>query len=112
MKKKFITRNKKKRRIKFLFFLCLFLFGIYLSFKILDKSSIKISDKTLAKFLVDIIFEKKIFSSDIFEKKIITPVSFHANLSKSLRVQTVYHVQLPNQYPALLFREIRTAADC
>ena len=76
MKKKFITRNKKKRRIKFLFFLCLFLFGIYLSFKILDKSSIKISDKTLAKFLVDIIFEKKIFSSDIFEKKIITPVSF------------------------------------
>ena len=76
MKKKFITRNTKKRRIKFLFFLCLFLFGIYLSFKILDKSSIKISDKTLAKFLVDIIFEKKIFSSDIFEKKIITPVSF------------------------------------
>lgn len=76
MKKKFITRNKKKRRIKFLFFLCLFLFGIYLSFKILDKSSIKISDKTLAKFLVDIIFEKKIFSSDIFEKKIITPGSF------------------------------------
>ena len=54
----------------------MFLFGIYLSFKILDKSSIKISDKTLAKFLVDIIFEKKIFSSDIFEKKIITPVSF------------------------------------
>ena len=76
MKKIFITRNKKKRRIKFLFFLCLFLFGIYLSFKILDKSSIKISDKTLAKFLVDIIFEKKIFSSDIFDKKIITPVSF------------------------------------
>ena len=76
MKKKFITRNKRKGRSKFLFFLCLFLFGIYLSFRILDKSNIKIADKTLAKFLVDVIFKKKIFDKDILTKEVITPVSF------------------------------------
>ena len=88
MKKKFITRNKKKRRFKFLFFLCLFLFGIFLSFKILNKSNIKISDKTLANFLVDIIFEKKIFTNNFINNEIITPVSFfESNYSNNLNVE-------------------------
>lgn len=88
MKKKFITRNKKKRRFKFLFFLCLFLFGIFLSFKILNKSNIKISDKTLANFLVDIIFEKKIFTNNLINNEIITPVSFfESNYPSNLNVE-------------------------
>lgn len=65
MKKKFITKkSKRKRRYKFLFFLCLFILGLYLSFKILNRSSIEITDKTIAKFMIDVAFENKIFSNN------------------------------------------------
>ncbi len=80
MKKKFIARGvKRKRRYKFLFFLILFCVGIFLSFYFLNKSNIKITDKVLAKFLVDIAFDDKLVISDetIFKK--ITPVSFLKN---------------------------------
>lgn len=80
MKKKFIARKaKKKRRYKFLFFLVLFLLALYCSFYFLDKSIIKIDDRVLAKFLVDLAFENKIFSSnnDLFEN--ISPTAFLKN---------------------------------
>lgn len=80
MKKKFIAKKtKKKRRYKFLFFLCLFILGLYFSFKVLNKSSIKITDKTIANFLVDVAFENKIFSgNDIFLEE-ISPVNLLEN---------------------------------
>lgn len=80
MKKKFIARKvKKKRRYKFLFFFCLFILGLYLSFYFLNRGAIKITDKTLAKFLVDVAFENKIFSGNkqIFSE--ISPVDFLEN---------------------------------
>lgn len=80
MKKKFIARKlKRKRRYKFLFFLLLFCLGLYLSFYFLNRSNIKITDKVLAKFLVDVAFDDEIIinDADIFKK--ITPVSFLKN---------------------------------
>lgn len=80
MKKKFITKRvKRRKRYKFLLFLCLFILGIYFSFKIIDKSNIKITDKTLAKFLIDVVFEKKIFSDTLIDMNEISPVSFLEN---------------------------------
>lgn len=80
MKKKFIAHGvKRKRRYKFLFFLALFCLGIYLSFYFLNKSNIKITDKVLAKFLLDIAFDDKLIISDADIFKKITPVSFIKN---------------------------------
>lgn len=80
MKKKFIVRKlKRKRRYKFLFFLLLFCLGLYLSFYFLNRSNIKITDKVLAKFLVDVAFDDEIIISDADIFKKITPVSFLKN---------------------------------
>lgn len=80
MKKKFIARKlKRKRRYKFLFFLLLFCLGLYLSFYFLNRSNIKITDKVLAKFLVDVAFDDEIIISDADIFKKITPVSFLKN---------------------------------
>ncbi len=80
MKKKFVAHKvKRKRRYKFLFFLLFFCLGMYLSFKYLNRSNIKINDKTLAKFLVDVTFENKIFSSDKKIFKEIRPTFFLEN---------------------------------
>lgn len=80
MKKKFIAKKtKRKRLLKYLFFFCLFLFGLYLSFYFLNKSTIKISDKTIAKFIVDLAYNNKIFSNkETFVNK-LTPVDLLEN---------------------------------
>ena len=54
MKKKFITKKSKKRRkLKLLFFLLLFCLGIYISFKIINKQSVKINDKEFVELLIN-----------------------------------------------------------
>lgn len=80
MKKKFIAKkNKRKRLLKYLFFFCFFLFGLYLSFYFLNKSTIKISDKTIAKFIVDLAYNNKIFSNKESIINKLTPVDLLEN---------------------------------
>lgn len=60
MKKKFISKKRKKRlRYKFLFFLIIFLLSIYITFQILLKSSIKIDDKDFVKIILSNSYNKK-----------------------------------------------------
>lgn len=68
MRQKFIAKKKRRKiRGKLLFFLCLFLLGIYISIYFLRKNNNIITDKTLAKFLVDISFNNKIFNSNNYD---------------------------------------------
>lgn len=54
MKKKFITKKKKKKRFfKILIFFSLFVLGIYLSFRILLDSNIKIDNKEFIEILLN-----------------------------------------------------------
>lgn len=54
MKKRFITRKKKRFRwLKIFFFFLLFLFSLLFSFYILNKSSIEIDDKRLVQLLLN-----------------------------------------------------------
>lgn len=52
MKKRFYSPKVKKRKGKKLFFFMMFIFGIYISFKILDDSKIEINDKDLVLVLL------------------------------------------------------------
>ena len=52
MKKRFYSAKVKKRKGKKLFFFMMFIFGIYISFKVLDKSKIEIDDKDLVSILL------------------------------------------------------------
>ncbi len=78
MKKRFISKAKKKRKIsyKFLLFVVIFIFTIITTFKYLLKSNIKIDDKNLVKFLlVDINNDYDIFKQ-VFNnlKKAYSPI--------------------------------------
>ena len=78
MKKRFISKAKKKRKIsyKFLLFMVIFIFTIITTFKYLLKSNIKIDDKNLVKFLlVDINNDYDIFKQ-VFNnlKKAYSPI--------------------------------------
>lgn len=78
MKKKFISKAKKKRKIsyKFLLFVVIFIFTIITTFKYLLKSNIKIDDKNLVKFLlVDINNDYNVFKQ-VFNnlKKAYSPI--------------------------------------
>ncbi len=54
MKKKFIAKKaKKKRKLKLLFLLLLFCLGIYISFRIINRQSIKITDKEFVELLIN-----------------------------------------------------------
>lgn len=54
MKKKFIAKKARKRRkLKLLFWLLLFCLGIYISFRIINKQSIKINDKEFVELLIN-----------------------------------------------------------
>lgn len=54
MKKRFITRKKKRfRGLKIFFFFLLFVFSLFFSFYILDKSNIEIDDKGLVQLLLN-----------------------------------------------------------
>lgn len=52
MRKRFYSPKVKKRKGKKLFFFMMFIFGIYISFKILDDSKIEINDKDLVLMLL------------------------------------------------------------
>lgn len=52
MKKRFYSPKVKKKKGKKLFFFMMFIFGIYISFKILDDSKIEINDKDLVLVLL------------------------------------------------------------
>lgn len=70
MKKKFVSKVRKKRRFKckFLLFVVLFILSVTITFKTLLKSNIKISDKNLVRFLLsDIQYDNNIFK-DVFNK--------------------------------------------
>lgn len=70
MKKKFISKVRKKRRFKYklLLFVVLFILSVTTTFKTLLKSNIKISDKNLVRFLLsDIQYDNNIFK-DVFNK--------------------------------------------
>ena len=70
MKKKFISKVRKKRRFKYklLLFVVLFLLSVTTTFKTLLKSNIKISDKNLVRFLLsDIQYDNNIFKN-VFNK--------------------------------------------
>ncbi len=53
MKKRFITKKRKRKKRKILFFFVLFLLGIVISFYYLNKSAIKIDDKTFVSLLME-----------------------------------------------------------
>lgn len=54
MKKRFITRKKKRfRGLKIFFFFLLFVFSLFFSFYILNKSNIEIDDKKLVQLLLN-----------------------------------------------------------
>lgn len=54
MKKRFITRKKKRfRGLKIFFFFLLFVFSLFFSFYILNKSNIEIDDKELVQLLLN-----------------------------------------------------------
>jgi len=66
MKSKFITKKQKKnKKTKILFIILMFTLGIYISYKQIEKSKVKITDKDLANLVV-----KNSFSNDsnILEK--------------------------------------------
>ncbi len=70
MKKKFISKVRKKRRFKYklLLFVVLFILSVTTTFKTLLKSNIKISDKNLVRFLLsDIQYDNNIFKN-VFNK--------------------------------------------
>lgn len=53
MKNKFITKKiKKNKKLKFLFFFLMFIFGMLVSYKNLEKSKIEIADKELVNLVV------------------------------------------------------------
>lgn len=53
MKNKFITKKiKKNKKLKFLFFFLMFIFGMFVSYKNLEKSKIEIADKELVNLVV------------------------------------------------------------
>lgn len=71
MKKKFISKKRKKRlKYKFLFFLLIFLLSIYITFQILLKSSIKINDKDFVKIILSNSYSKKNNTINELVKKI------------------------------------------
>lgn len=99
MKKRFITRKKKRfRGLKIFFFFLLFVFSLFFSFYILDKSNIEIDDKGLVQLLLNYNdndankIRKKIKSffsvpsalldNDYFEY--VVPVSKNDNLTSSV----------------------------
>ena len=64
MKKKFVSKVKKKKRFKykFLLFIVLFCISIFTTFKYLLKSNIKVDDKNLVKFLLaDLDYDNNLF---------------------------------------------------
>lgn len=70
MKKKFVSKVRKKRRFKYklLLFVVLFILSVITTFKTLLKSNIKVSDKNLVRFLLsDIQYDNNIFK-DVFNK--------------------------------------------
>lgn len=70
MKKKFISKVRKKRRFKckLLLFVVLFILSVITTFKTLLKSNIKVSDKNLVRFLLsDIQYDNNIFKN-VFNK--------------------------------------------
>lgn len=70
MKKKFVSKVRKKRRFKYklLLFVVLFILSVTTTFKTLLKSNIKISDKNLGRFLLsDIQYDNNIFKT-VFNK--------------------------------------------
>lgn len=70
MKKKFISKVRKKRRFKYklLLFVVLFILSVITTFKTLLKSNIKVSDKNLVRFLLsDIQYDNNIFKN-VFNK--------------------------------------------
>ena len=76
MKKRFIAKKSKRgRTIKFL----LFILGIYISFLIINRSDIKITDKTIANILVDVAFNNERFNVNELLLEKISPVSFLEN---------------------------------
>ena len=80
MKKRFIAKKSKRgRKIKFLFFFCVFILGIYISFLIINRSDIKITDKTIANILVDVAFNNERFNVNELLLEKISPVSFLEN---------------------------------
>ena len=104
MRQRFIAKKKRRKiRGKLLFFLCLFLLGIYISIYFLRKNNNIITDKTLAKFLVDISFNNKIFNSNNYDfYSDISPVDLiknnyveeviltEKNVSKEVILPTIY----------------------
>lgn len=80
MKKRFIAKKGKRgRKIKFLFFFCVFILGIYISFLIINRSDIKITDKTIANILVDVAFNNERLNVNELLLEKISPVSFLEN---------------------------------
>lgn len=69
MKKRFYSPKVKKRKGKKLFFFMMFIFGIYISFRVLDESKIEINDKDLVSILLN---QGNSFSND--EKSIIKKI--------------------------------------
>lgn len=60
MKKRFISKNKKKRfKYKFLLFVILFIISLFKTFNYLLKSNIKIDDKTLVNLILSDNYNKK-----------------------------------------------------
>ena len=71
MKKKFISKKRKKRlKYKFLFFLLIFLLSIYITFQILLKSSVEINDKDFVKIILSNSYSKKNNTINELVKKI------------------------------------------
>lgn len=78
MRKRFVSKFKMKKRFKykFLLFIIIFIISIVSTFKLLLKSSIKINDKNLVKFLlVDLKYDNNIFKEAFnYIKKDYSPV--------------------------------------
>ena len=68
MKRKFITKKfKPNKKLKFVFLFIMFIIGMYVSYRNLEKSKIEISDKELVNLVVNNSFNN---DNNILEKMI------------------------------------------
>ena len=70
MRKKFISKRRKKRNYKTLTLLIIIILALVRTFKLLDGADISIDDKKLVKILLNSYEKKKIFNIDISENPV------------------------------------------
>ena len=92
MKKRFISKRKKKYRIRFLFLVFLFVFSLYKTFNLLLKSDLKVDNKILVNFLLNNTYKSNSdYINDIYEsiKKDYSPTK--------LLMTSYYDIKIPKK---------------